>query len=484
VTSDAATRTREGAFARGWRTFRIWRRSRPFWGGLWTLLGGLEIFLSTQLQLEMQIRIGVAGLLSILVPTVISLCGLLIWMTPQHRIFYAVIALLVSLYSFVGVNFGGFFIGMLLGLVGGSLTLAWTPIRPAATSTEDPSNEVTDGDSQDPADEVLPWEQPGPLTDTLPHATTLPDAADPRWGTGPGEYRGGEYGVQNAGTAADEENPPNGPGRLPRRSRRLGVAIGVPLLITAAIAVAVLRSPSAAMAMPCPPDTTTTSATASATPTPSPSDSSDLVESVVDGVGDIVGGVVGQVADESPSPSASPSPNGGSDTSCDGDPGGGPDKTPTIPGGNDGGPLCGPVKEIPVPDGQPTVAAEPGKMTTASLSMSGASYDGVVDLPTATGTRRALQFTMDSSSNIPFQLRTTNGATLTTSTRNLTVTGHVRFYASRFHGNLAGIGALTFTPTCPPPLIVPGVPFTDVAIDLVFVRSDVLTAPDLSITLS
>jgi hypothetical protein len=60
----------------------------------------------------------------------------------------------------------------------------------------------------------------------------------------------------------------------------------------------------------------------------------------------------------------------------------------------------------------------------------------------------------------------------------------VTFYASRFNGKLAGVGEVTFTPTCPPPLVVPGVPFTDVAIDLVYVQSDVLTAPSIEMKVS
>jgi hypothetical protein len=144
------------------------------------------------------------------------------------------------------------------------------------------------------------------------------------------------------------------------------------------------------------------------------------------------------------------------------------------------------VKKIPARDGQPAVAAAPGKMTADVLTMDlKASYDGVVDLPTATGTVRALQFTMDRSDSTPFELRTTAGGhTLSTTTKKLTVSGDVTFYASRFSGKLAGIGALVFTPTCPPPLMVPGVPFTDVAIDLVYVRSNELTAPDMQMKIS
>ncbi len=40
---------------------------------------------------------------------------------------YGVISLVIAVYSLIGVNLGGFFVGMLLGAVGGILTVAWMP---------------------------------------------------------------------------------------------------------------------------------------------------------------------------------------------------------------------------------------------------------------------------------------------------------------------------------------------------------------------
>jgi hypothetical protein len=55
------------------------------------------------------------------------LLGVLAIAMPVHRIFYGVLALAVAVYSLIGVNLGGFFIGMLLGAVGGIFTVAWMP---------------------------------------------------------------------------------------------------------------------------------------------------------------------------------------------------------------------------------------------------------------------------------------------------------------------------------------------------------------------
>ena len=115
-----------------WQRFGRWRRRRPFWGGLLLLLAGLALFFSANLTLaDMKVHFGQEGYLSYLLPVILVLCGALIWVTPAQRLFYAVIGLVTALYSLIGLNLGGFGVGMLLGILGGALTIAWTPRRPA-----------------------------------------------------------------------------------------------------------------------------------------------------------------------------------------------------------------------------------------------------------------------------------------------------------------------------------------------------------------
>jgi Family of unknown function (DUF6114) len=102
-----------------------WRHNRPFWGGLLVLLGGGEILLSERAPIPVVIHVGMQGLAGYLVPVVLLLCGLLLLFTPEQRTFYSIIAVLLSLVSWVTSNLGGFFVGMALGLVGGSLSFAW-----------------------------------------------------------------------------------------------------------------------------------------------------------------------------------------------------------------------------------------------------------------------------------------------------------------------------------------------------------------------
>lgn len=108
--------------------FRTWRRARPFVGGLLTALGGVEMFFSGQLDIgKIHVQLGIEGLQATIIPIVLVLLGILVIAMPAHRVFYGVIALAVAVYSLVGVNLGGFFVGMLLASVGGVLTVAWIP---------------------------------------------------------------------------------------------------------------------------------------------------------------------------------------------------------------------------------------------------------------------------------------------------------------------------------------------------------------------
>lgn len=128
TTSDLAARAR----------FRLWRRSRPLVGGLLVALGGVEMFFSGQLDIgKLHIQLGIEGLQATVIPIVLVLLGILLISMPTHRIFYGVIALAVAVYSLVGVNLGGFLLGMLLSTVGGIIAVSWAP--PAASVSRDPA---------------------------------------------------------------------------------------------------------------------------------------------------------------------------------------------------------------------------------------------------------------------------------------------------------------------------------------------------------
>ncbi|HEY5224289.1 MAG TPA: DUF6114 domain-containing protein [Microbacteriaceae bacterium] len=129
----AAHRGAAGTNSGWWHAFRAWARQRPFVGGVLTVLAGVEIFFSGQLDIgKLHVQLGIEGLQSTIIPVLLVLLGVLVIAMPTHRIFYGILSLAIAVYSLIGVNLGGFIIGMLLGAVGGILIVAWMPARKGA----------------------------------------------------------------------------------------------------------------------------------------------------------------------------------------------------------------------------------------------------------------------------------------------------------------------------------------------------------------
>ncbi|KIR61059.1 MULTISPECIES: DUF6114 domain-containing protein [Micromonospora] len=126
---DATPRAAGGSAAGGAGRWRAWRRSRPFWGGLLVALGGAEILVTLRAPLPVILHVGPQGLAGYLVPVILLLCGVLLLAHPPQRLFYALVSLVLALVSWLTSNLGGFFVGMLLALVGGCLAFAWTPVK-------------------------------------------------------------------------------------------------------------------------------------------------------------------------------------------------------------------------------------------------------------------------------------------------------------------------------------------------------------------
>ncbi|WP_394768098.1 DUF6114 domain-containing protein [Lacisediminihabitans sp.] len=127
--------------------FRAWSRRRPFLGGVLIALAGVEMFFSGQLDIgKIHVQVGIEGLQATIIPVLLVLLGVLAVTMPVHRIFYGVLALAVSVYSLIGVNLGGFFIGMLLGAVGGVLVVSWLP-KPAGADAEKRDSALSDESS-------------------------------------------------------------------------------------------------------------------------------------------------------------------------------------------------------------------------------------------------------------------------------------------------------------------------------------------------
>jgi hypothetical protein len=107
--------------------FRAWRADRPFPGGLLLVLGGAEILLTERASLKVVLHIGMQGLAGYLLPALMVVCGLLILFNPAQRLFYSITGVLLTLGTWLTSNMGGFFIGLLLGIVGSCMTFGWLP---------------------------------------------------------------------------------------------------------------------------------------------------------------------------------------------------------------------------------------------------------------------------------------------------------------------------------------------------------------------
>ncbi|MFJ2610299.1 DUF6114 domain-containing protein [Streptomyces sp. NPDC091279] len=144
-----------GTFARLRLRFRDWRGTRPFWAGLFTLLGGVPIayfpyatFKLGSMSLTMATTAG-AG--SLIIGVLLCTLGLTMWFQQATRLFAGVAAILLALISLVVSNIGGFILGFVLALIGGALAASWAPgvppaeepVRPAPRADDDGPDDYT-----------------------------------------------------------------------------------------------------------------------------------------------------------------------------------------------------------------------------------------------------------------------------------------------------------------------------------------------------
>jgi uncharacterized membrane protein len=118
-----------------WRLrFRAWRGSRPFWAGLFVMIGGVPIMYFPYAHLtvgQLTIRMSTtAGAGSLIIGILLVVMGISLWFQKHVRTFAGTAAILLGLVSLPVSNFGGFVIGFLLALVGGALAIAWAPGEP------------------------------------------------------------------------------------------------------------------------------------------------------------------------------------------------------------------------------------------------------------------------------------------------------------------------------------------------------------------
>ncbi|MCZ7434850.1 DUF6114 domain-containing protein [Micromonospora sp. WMMC241] len=499
MTTAETQQARPGRLGQAWRGFRRWRRERPFWGGLFTALAGLEIFATTQMSLNgLTFQMGPTGFLSWLVPTILVTCGMLLWFSPAQRMFYAVVAAITALYSLIGVNLGGFFIGLLLGMVGSALGFAWVPRKAAEATPVEPVDEPVaeqPADEPEPAlvDELLPRQREEDTTGVL--TDTLPEPRNPLRESAPAE----------PAVEAPPAYRPGGPGHPPRAYAILLVAaVSAAGLIAVRDARPAVAAPAACPTASAPaPKPSASKTTASPSPSASPSTTAPAEpagESDGNLLTDLVDGITGLFTGDKDKTEASPSPSPSTEAKAAAAPSGSATPEPSgsakpsasaTPGDDCAEPA--PTKPKPVEEGkplpklaadpdQPLVADPPSRLTGSKVTMTGLRFEGIVELPTHNGKLKCLKFTMDKAVTDDFTLLASGpaGKKQRYVTDRLTVEGDVAFYATRFVGHLLGI-KITLTPDLPFPDGIPitspiPISFDDPVIELAYEHSKSLTA--------
>jgi hypothetical protein len=114
----------------GWHSFRerfrLWRRTRPFAGSVLILVAGVLILYGPLQLLQFAMLPGSDMWSAVTVGGVLFCMGIIQLLAPRFAVITGTIAIVLSLVSLI-TAMGGFIIGMILGLTGGALGVAWKP---------------------------------------------------------------------------------------------------------------------------------------------------------------------------------------------------------------------------------------------------------------------------------------------------------------------------------------------------------------------
>ncbi|MGW3105902.1 DUF6114 domain-containing protein [Streptomyces sp. NPDC001100] len=203
---SAETPAAPGQFTRRRLQFRAWRGTRPFWAGLYVMLGGLPIayFPYAHLQIgHLTLAMATtAGAGSLIIGVLLVVLGFSLWFQKHVRTFAGVAAILLALVSIPVSNLGGFLIGFLLAMVGGALAVSWAPGAPPEPQAV---AEDTQGEGGTPA--AAPYEaaphESASYYEAAPHESapheSADDADEPKDLSGTSPVNNGANGRHSAG---------------------------------------------------------------------------------------------------------------------------------------------------------------------------------------------------------------------------------------------------------------------------------------------
>ncbi|MFK0122515.1 DUF6114 domain-containing protein [Streptomyces nigra] len=131
---SAETSAAPGQLTRRRLQFRAWRGTRPFWAGLFIMIGGVPIMYFPYAHLQIgHLTLAMsttAGAGSLIIGVLLVVLGISLWFQKHIRTFAGVAAILLGLVSIPVSNFGGFVVGFLFSLIGGAMAVAWAPGEP------------------------------------------------------------------------------------------------------------------------------------------------------------------------------------------------------------------------------------------------------------------------------------------------------------------------------------------------------------------
>jgi hypothetical protein len=152
------------------RSFRTWRRTRPFWGGLLVVLAAGPILYFPYATLSVgALRIQMAttaGAGSAVIGLLLLALGISCWFQPLIRVFAGIAAIVLSLVSLPVSNFGGFGMGLFLGIIGGALVCSWAPLKEEPLETEEQFEAAAAQVAQSVAAAPVPAHTPPAQADT------------------------------------------------------------------------------------------------------------------------------------------------------------------------------------------------------------------------------------------------------------------------------------------------------------------------------
>lgn len=135
-----------GQFDERLEGFDEWQEPRPVLGGSLLLAAGLIIaYIPLALATELLFVGGSYTVIGLLFAAGVFVCGIGALLEPSQSSAFGFGGIVFSLLSLFGA-LGGFLVGMLLGIIGGNLCIAWTPPEdePAGSPDQDPVEVQTD----------------------------------------------------------------------------------------------------------------------------------------------------------------------------------------------------------------------------------------------------------------------------------------------------------------------------------------------------